>query len=386
MSNAAEHGRTSRPVRVLFVDHAPALGGAEHSLLLLLECLDRSQITPLLACVPGEVQECAQALAVRCMTVSMPRVRRHPLGVWRLCHGAMALARLVRREQADVLCANTVRASLYAGLAAVLARRPLVWYVRDILTPGLYTRALKRIASTVVAVSRAAAEPLGGAATVVPNGVLIDAFTVDVEASAQMRARWGVPMDAPVVGIVGRLRPWKGQDHFLRAMRLVADQRPDVWFVLVGEAVFAESEPFLPQLRELAAELRLSDRVVFAGQIEDVAAAYAAMDVVVHCSVEPEPFGRVIIEAMAAARPVVAYGWGGPCEIVVPGQTGFLVPPGDHDALGKAVLGLLQDPERGRAMGAAGRARAEAQYDARVTAREVQSLLIQAAHGGSCRP
>ena len=189
-------------------------------------------------------------------------------------------------------------------------------------------------------------------------------------------------MDAPVVGMVGRLRPWKGQDHFLRAMRLVADQRPDAWFVLVGGVVFAEREPFLPRLRELAAELRLLDRVVFAGQMEDVAAAYAAMDVVVHCSVEPEPFGRVVIEAMAASRPVVAYDWGGPHEIVIPGETGLLVAPGDYGALGEAALALLRDAGRRRVLGAAGRARAEECYDARATARRVQAVLVQAAHGG----
>jgi len=382
MSVIPPPGRPSLPVRVLFVDHAPALGGAEHSLLSLLECLDRDLVTPSLACAPGALLARAQEMGVACHAVAMPQMRGHPLGLVRLWRGAVALERMARREAADVVCANTVRGSLYAAMAAVLARLPLVWYVRDILAPGLYVRTLERIASAVVAVSQAAAEPLGGAATVIPNGVRIDAFTANAEASAQMRARWGVPVDAPVVGMVGRLRPWKGQDHFLRAMRLVADQRPDAWFVLVGGAVFAEREPFLPRLRELAAELRLLDRVVFAGQMEDVAAAYAAMDVVVHCSVEPEPFGRVVIEAMAASRPVVAYDWGGPHEIVIPGETGLLVAPGDYGALGEAALALLRDAGRRRVLGAAGRARAEECYDARATARRVQAVLVQAAHGG----
>ncbi len=386
MTGSSDATLAGAPVRALFVDHAPALGGAEHSLLLLFDCLDRNQVTPLLACVPGPLQERAEALGVPCRPMAMPKVRGHLLGPWRLLRGAVALARLARREGVDLLCANTVRASLYAALAARLARLPLVWYVRDILTPGLYTRTMSRCAAAVVSVSRAAAEPLGVEAVIVPNGVLADAFAADGVRALQMRARWGVPADAPLVGMVGRMRPWKGQEHFLRAMALVAEQQPDAWFVLVGGAIFEEREPYLPSLRHLAETLALGDRAVFGGQVEDVATAYAAMDVVVHCSVEPEPFGRVVIEAMAASRPVVAYNWGGPHEIIVPGETGLLVPPGDIACLGEAVLSLLRDPARRRAMGAAGRARAAALYDARVTARKVQDLLVKMGRGVGRRP
>jgi len=385
MTGSSAATLSGAPVRALFVDHAPALGGAEHSLLLLFECLDRSQVTPLLACVPGPLQERAEALGVACRPMAMPQVRGHLLGPWRLLGGAVALARLARREAAELLCANTVRASLYAALAARLAGLPLVWYVRDILTPGFYIQAMRRCSAAVVAVSCAAAEPLGVGAVIVPNGVLGDAFSTDAARVLQARARWGVPRDAPLVGMVGRLRPWKGQEHFLRAMALVAAQQPDAWFVLVGGAIFEEREPFLPSLRHLADSLELGDRTVFAGQVEDVAAAYAAMDVVVHCSVEPEPFGRVVIEAMAASRPVVAYDWGGPHEIMVPGETGLLVPPGDIGHLSAAVLSLLRDPEKRQAMGAAGRARAAGHYDARATARQVQDLLVEVGRGAGRR-
>jgi glycosyltransferase involved in cell wall biosynthesis len=110
------------------------------------------------------------------------------------------------------------------------------------------------------------------------------------------------------------------------------------------------------------------------------------MDVVVHCSVEPEPFGRVVIEAMAASRPVVAYDWGGPHEIMVSGETGLLVPPGDIGHLSAAVLSLLRDPEKRQAMGAAGRARAAGHYDARAMARQVQDLLVEVGRGAGHVP
>jgi len=108
-------------------------------------------------------------------------------------------------------------------------------------------------------------------------------------------------------------------------------------------------------------------------------AAYAAMDIAVHCSVEPEPFGRVVIEAMAAGRPVVAYAMGGPKEIVVDGETGLLVPPGDYEALGRATLALLRDPDRRRELGEAARARVVAHYDAHDVARRVEGVFLQVA-------
>ncbi|MGC9359678.1 MAG: glycosyltransferase [Anaerolineae bacterium] len=376
--------RNESPVRVLFVDHAEALGGAEHSLLLLLRCLDRTRVTPLLACGPGPLRDGALAAGVPCHILPLDRVRGRFLGFLALGRGAWKLARLARRERADLLCANTVRGSLYAGLASVLSRVPLVWYVRDILASGPYTRMLGRLATEVVAVSEDASRSLPCEATVVPNGLLPGEFVADTDA-AERRSQWGISADVPVVGIVGRLRAWKGQDHFLRAMRVVADAIPDARFLVVGATIFEGGEPYLPTLERLAAELGLEDKVVFAGYQDDMPRAYATMDVVVHCSVEPEPFGRVIIEAMAAGRPVVAYAQGGPKEIVVHGKTGLLVPPHDHEALGLATLALLQDSRRRREMGEAARARVMARYDARDVAHRVEDILVQVARQRGAR-
>jgi len=366
-------------VRVLFVDHAHALGGAEHSLLLLLRCLNRSRVTPLLACVPGPLRDRALAAGVPCHILPMDRVRGRLLGFLILIRGGWELARLARKQNADLICTNTVRGSLYGGLASLLSRVPLVWYVRDMLTRGLYARMLGRLATSVIAVSEAVSRSLPCEATVVPNGLLPGEFVADPDAAAERRSQWGIAADVPVVGIAGRLRAWKGHADFLRAMRIVADAMPEARFVVVGGTVFEEGEPYRPKLERLAASLGLEGSVVFVGHQQDMPVVYATMDVAVHCSVEPEPFGRVIIEAMAAGRPVVAYAQGGPKEIVVGGETGLLVPPGDHEALGLATLALLQDWERRREMGEAARARVMARYDAHGVAHRVEDVLVQAA-------
>jgi glycosyltransferase involved in cell wall biosynthesis len=379
MSHHRTRAHDGPAVRVLFVDHAHALGGAEHSLLLLLRCLNRARVVPVLACVPGPLRDRALAVGVPCHILPLDRVRGRPLGLLALGRGGWELARLARGVSADLICANTVRSSLYAALASVLSRVPMVWYVRDILTRGLYTRVVAQLASAVVAVSRAAASPLPCEATVVPNGLLPDEFLVGADVVAERRRQWGIPAEAPVVGMAGRLRAWKGQADFVRAMRVVADAMPKAKFLIVGGTVFEEGTPYLPTLERLVTSLGLDGKVVFAGHQTDMRGVYGAMDVVIHCSVKPEPFGRVIIEAMAAGRPVVAYAAGGPQEIVVDGETGILVPPGDHEALGRAALMLLADAERRDTMGEAARARVAAHYDARETARRVEAILLRTA-------
>lgn len=370
-------------LRVLFVDHAEGLGGAEHSLLLLLAHLDRRRLQPILAANPGPLAQAAQKLGVPVELVTMPRLRGELAAPWRLARGVGRLVRVIRRDGVDLVVSNVMRASFYAALAAGLARRPLVWYVRDIFAPGAYVGWMARRATVAIAISQAVAAPLRGRVPVeiVPNGVDLAAFDQPSAARAQTRAAWGVPEDAPLVGLVGRLARWKGQEDFLRAMALVRAKHPQARFVLVGGAPLGEEAGYLQELRELARQLGLAERAIWAGHRQDMPAVLSALDVLVHCSREPEPFGRVIIEAMAARLPVVAYGHGGPAEIILPGETGLLVPPGDMAALAQAVGTLLANPAWARQLGAAGRQRAEREYDIRFLADRVETILARAAMG-----
>jgi glycosyltransferase involved in cell wall biosynthesis len=161
-----------------------------------------------------------------------------------------------------------------------------------------------------------------------------------------------------VVGMVGRITPWKGQDVFLSAFaRAFPDGAQRA--VIVGSPMFGrEEEQYAEGLRAQAHELGIADRVDFRGFREDVAAELAAMDVLVHASVTAEPFGQVILEGMAAGLPVVATAGGGPSEIVDHDLTGLLYPPGDSAELGR-LLGLLDADQDLRArLGAAGFERA----------------------------
>jgi glycosyltransferase involved in cell wall biosynthesis len=159
------------------------------------------------------------------------------------------------------------------------------------------------------------------------------------------------------IGMLGRLASWKGQHVFLEAFARAFPTGTEE-AVLIGSALFANDEAYGEALRQLAARLEIADRVTFAGFREDVGAELARLDVLVHASVAPEPFGRVVVEGMAAGLPVIAAGQGGPAEIIDHEINGLLFPPGDVAALTQALRRLAGQPQLRQRLGEAGRRRA----------------------------
>jgi len=373
------------PQTILFVDHAASLGGAERSLLLLQENLDPAIWSCALAGVPGALLEAAAQRGTAVYPLPLPRLRRSPRFLAHGLQSARALAHLARKTDAALLYANTVRAAIYTALAAKIARRPFVWHMRDFwlsenrphrLWPDTAgKRLLTAMAALVIANSQATADHLPSSARVrvVPNGIDVRPYDPSLDGRA-FRARHHIPADAPVVGMVGRLRPWKGQIPFLHMAAHIHQQAPQVHFLIVGGDPFGVDEAYPQQLQALAASLHLSERVTFSGQTDDVPGALASLDVFVHPG-DPEPFGLVNLEAMAMAKPVVAFAHGALPEIVLNGHTGWLVPPNDEAALSTAVLHLLHDPAERQRLGMAGRERVLAEFTAARMAAGVSATL-----------
>lgn len=370
---------------ILFVDHAPALGGAERSLLMLLRHLDRAQWQPHLAGADGPLLEEATRHHVQPHRLAMPRLRRSATFPVNGIRAARALAGIAGQTGAAALYANTVRAAFYTAPAALLARRPFVWHMRDFWlseSKPAHTQidtALKwllcRAAARAITNSHAVAAHLPDThnVTVVHNGIELAEFDSTLDGH-DFRAAHNLPTDTPIVGMVGRLRPWKGQSRFLRMAAQVRAGVPDAQFVVVGGAPFGGRGDYAKRLHRLTRELNLSECVTFTGQLEEVAPALAAMDVFVHPG-DPEPFGLVNIEAMAMERPVVAFAHGALPEIVVDGETGLLVPPNQIAALAHAVIDLLEAPARAQRLGVAGRRRVEEHFTIQRTAREIGVIL-----------
>jgi glycosyltransferase involved in cell wall biosynthesis len=374
----------NRSLRVLFVNPGRGLGGAEHSLLLLLDGLRARGVDVTVALFgDGPLRHRLEALGVPAARVRVPlRVRRATryestgrgllvaaaLGLLSL-PAVLELAALVRRLEADIVHTNGLKAHMLGGLAGRLARRPVVWHLRDFFPDGaggrLLDMAARRLPALIITNSAAVAAAVrrdGGRPPTVPihNPVDLERFRPGLD-RAGLRRELGLHSETPLIGQIAHLTPWKGHELFLCIARSIANELPVARFVMVGGAIYetAGHEGYRATLERRARELGLTDRVVFLGERHDVPEILAALDVLVHCPTSPEPFGRALAEAMAVGTPVVAADCGGIAEIVEEGVTGFLVPPGNAGAFAAAVMELLGDPAQRLRMGAAGRRRAE---------------------------
>ncbi len=378
--------------RIAYVDHAVDIGGAENSLIELINRLDPSRFTPVLFHTAGaewvgrpELKDVEKVAAFQPMSLLEKRrdevaARRWPL-IWNALttiRPAWLLHRALRRAKIDLVHTNSLKAHFIGGLAARLARCPLVWHVRDLLGEeeglGLLRRVTRMLTPQVIAISEAVAGQFAGLPaklTVIPNGIPLDKFTPG-PASPELRAELGLAKADKVVVVVGRLTPWKGHLILLEALSILTNSWPTLKLVVVGEVAFWKPE-YEQQLKRRGVELALGDRVVWAGFRSDVADILRLCDVFVLPSVN-EPFGRAIVEAMAVGRPVVATASGGVPEIVVDGETGLLVPAEDPHALAQAMAVLLTDPQKAQQMGEKGRARAWQQFGADRVAKQVQEL------------
>lgn len=370
---------------ILYVDHAQALGGAEHSLLLLLKHLSHTEWQSYLACPAGGLAEKGTELGFPWQPVNLPRLRRSLRFPWEWYRYASKLAQIARQVGAVTLYANTVRATLYVMLAAKMAKRPFVWHMRDFWLSENEPRYHKidwiiksllcRAASHIIVNSAATAShlPCLNKITVIHNGVDLARFQA-VQNGLGFRQRFNIPATAPLVGTVGRLRPWKGQTRFIQMAAVVVAKQPDAHFVIVGGSPFGVKDNYLETLQQLVKAHKLTHCLHFTGHLQDVRPALAALDIFVHPG-DPEPFGLVNIEAMAMSKPVVAFAHGALPEIVVHEETGLLVQPGDVAGLSQAVLTLLHSPKQRKQLGYVGQQRVKDLFTIQHTAVQVTTVL-----------
>ncbi len=368
-------------MRIVFLNPAGQMGGAERALLDIIGSLRAARpewTLALIAAAEGDLVREARELGAVASVVAFPRSlavlgdssasalegsRRRPIDLAaRLIAAAPAiaiyrrrLARAIGALSPDLIHANGFKMHL---LSAWTAPRnvPLLWHIHDfvrsrpMMAPLL--RAHARRCDAVVAnshsVARDAREALGPIPPIFAVYYAIDLarFTPAGSALDLDRLAGMPPLDegGVRVGIVGTLARWKGHETFLRAISLLPPTTPIRAYVIGGPLYeTAGSQYTIAELRAVAASLGLRDRVGFTGFLSDVAPAMRALDVVVHASTQPEPFGLVIAEAMACGRAVVVSAAGGAAEIITDAVDALAHPPGDAPAMARAIEKLTSD-------------------------------------------
>ncbi len=361
--------------RVLFFNTYAGLGGGETSLRSLLGSLNRKQYTPILFCPrEGQLTRSARTLGVdvRVLPYRGASTWFVPF-IWRY----FPIVRQIESRLSD-LAPAAVHSDFHTLPYLVPACRrlniPLIftcygWWFH----PKPWQRRFYRTGpQTILAISESVKYGfLGQPAFMSPDRVRVLNLGVDTQLfhprpaeRDTIRRELGLSRDAPLVTLIGRFQPVKGQGVFLDAARLVAQKCPEARFVVAGENVFGArtDEAFKQRVLSAAkADPTLRERVSFLGWVPQSEYLLAASDVVV-CSSYFESFGMVPVEAMASGVPVVSTNVGGPTETIIDGKTGYLVPPDRPDLIAQRVLSLLADQELRTRMGLAGRERVMEHY------------------------
>jgi glycosyltransferase involved in cell wall biosynthesis len=361
---------------LLFVQSTTEVGGAETVLLNLLainsELRERSVVATL-SFGNGNLPERLRGVGAEVVELQAGRLRS-PVSVL----GAVAkLALLASRRRVGAVVGNGAHPQVFASLAARVCGARSVYlvhsYYADPSRMGRIDRlALRLPCNLLIANSEATARALervrpSGKRVVVYPGV--PGVRLGRSAAVATRTRWGIQEDEVVFGVFSRFQRGKGQDIYLEAAARVMGRLPRTRFLVVGGSTFGLEREYGVGLREQANRLGLKKAVIFTGQQSEVAHLMAACDVVCLPSRDPESFGMVAAEAMAQARPVVATRCGGPEEVVVDGETGYLVAPGSVEALAVAMGALAIDRAKALRMGEAGRVRMERLFTSETMAR-----------------
>jgi glycosyltransferase involved in cell wall biosynthesis len=363
--------------RVLFLTHVGEAGGAELKMMSL--CLAVQGEVLLFQNGPIEklLEERQIPYSICAGSDVVLGVRRDAAlsSLFRAAPGALSMVRdLAQKAKAfDVVVCVSQKSFVLASLAKPLMRRPIFWFMNDILSPEHFSPALIRMltslsrfsADQIVLNSQAGMDAwleAGGRKQrirIIYSGTSekwCAAQLQDSERIEEYRRRYR-PKGEALIGMFGRICSWKGQDVFLRALA----QLPDVHGLIVGGALFGD-EDYLEKLKALARELGVDSRVTFTGHVRDPMTHMAICNVVAHCSTAPEPFGQVISQAMLAGRPVIATDAGGAPEVVSHGKTGLLTPMKDSNALAAAIRQYLENPAWAAFVANAGKAVAEERF------------------------
>lgn len=351
-------------MKILFYNHTGQVSGAERMLLLILARIDRDAFDPILLCPEqGPLSNMVSELGVPVHTVSGLQARF----TWRVdqlarhCKSFLQVIRQLRAKvtstNPDLIHANSIRAGLVATAATIGLRTPVVWHLHDILPRHPLSSLIRLFAylstrTRMISVSESVSRNFSGRLPsgmrkrigVVLNAIELKNFHRDPTAKSRIRTELGVDQADPLIGIVGLITPRKGQLELMRAFGQALTQIPQAVLLLAGAPLFNRDHEYLAAVERTAEELGIRDRVRILGARTDISAIMQSLDVLVVNS-KVEPFGLVILEAMASGAPVIATEVDGIPEIIEHAQNGWLVPPRQEGLLTEAIIHLGRQRE-----------------------------------------
>ena len=385
-----------RKKRILFFDHTARMSGGERSLLLILKKIDKTKFEPFLVTPEdGPLSKEAGLIGIKTETIGIPGVvlerKRTETSIIFLLFSFIALLptvlRLVlfiKKRGIDLIYTNSQKAHIIGLFAGLFSGIPVIWHFRDILNEG-YLRKLVtflgvRFTKAIIAISKAVAEQfvvLGRTnkrIKVIYNAIDVDDFEErQKDSKTNLRKEYKLPPNSKIIASIGQIAQWKGQEYLIYTARELVKSFSNLYFFIIGESLFKEDD-YKERIQKLVMEFGLEKKVFFTGFRWDIPGVMSNIDVLLHTTVEPEPFGRVLIEAMAAGKPVIAFDNGAASEVLKDG-TGLLVAPFDSKALVNAVVMLMRDKEIYKRITEKGRLCVRERFDYSVLMEKIEEIL-----------
>lgn len=375
-------------MKILFLDQSGKPGGAELCLIDIAKPYRDRCLVGLLADGPFRNLLEQQHIPVQVFNTGEIKVYKESSFAKGLGSLSQLLPLMVKVAQKarnyDLIYANTQKALVIGALASFLSRRPLVYHLHDILSADHFSRTNRhlavtlanRFASLVIANSKATLAAFieaGGRSDIIKvvyNGFEPKLYQNDKLNKSQVRQQLGLDGQF-IVGHFSRLSPWKGQHILLEALTYCPEE---VTAILVGDALFGEQD-YVQHLHQRVAELGLDRRVKFLGFRPEVIPLMIACDLIAHTSTAPEPFGRVIVEAMLCGRPVVAAAAGGAIELVETEKTGWLFSPGNSEQLAEVITTCYHQPKDAVVIAQQAQIQASQRFQLKVIDQQIAELL-----------
>lgn len=379
--------------KVLFINAGYLIGGDTAMLLIGLPYLDQQRFE-LYSATPGRgnVYEFLKSIPNnRIIEMDMGNtedktmpIPNAPTRALQIANATLKIVQLIRRHQIDLIyVGDRTSAMPIAYVASLLTNTPMVVnaQISHYLSTSALHRAVIRRARHLTVSSKnmfnyfAPYVQSTDKLTIIHNAIRTARFDPTIDGSG-IRTEFGIPADAPVVLLTGRLSIYKGQADLIRAATLVLKERSDAYFLMAG----AETEAgYQQQLQQMIDELGVGHRVKLMGYRRDTPQICAASTIVTMPSLE-EAFGLVALEGMAMEKPVIATRAGGVPEFVRDGEVGILINPGDYQALARELLRLMNNPEEARAMGKRARNYVVNNYDEAQYGPKIANVLYAAAN------
>lgn len=382
------------------------MGGVQFSTLYLVQHLDSTLWEPTVICPEeGDLTDACRRSGIAVHILKCPawrstsfRIGRdtarlpNPLAWlwdgWATGVAAQRLARFLKQASPDLVVTKGLSSHFYGGLAARQSGIPCVWHVQDFVSERfwkIYQRLFGQVARWIpdhiivdsACISRQLHRKVQDRISIIHNGVDTEVFRPDVDGRA-IRREIGIPVDAMVIGHIGRMTPWKGQHYLLRAFAGIAGVMENVYLLFVGAPVF-DSNAYERDLLNLTAKLGLSDRVKFAGYRHDIPFVLAAMDVFAFTSVEKDTSPLTLLSAMSSGRPIVAFDIEGVQELL-PAHEQCVVPVGQVNALARSIIKLLSNAALRQRLAASARQLAETEFGIDKYVARVERAFLKAAH------